>query len=92
MADMERKAISKWTVWASLLIMVMLLGIYIGLYVGLTQDEVRISGRRHRDFSSGYLATAFRPCAWVESAVTGEEVGTCCMSEFWQSIITPPKR
>jgi hypothetical protein len=88
---MQPKATSKWTVSASLLVIMMLLGMYVGAYVALTEDIVRISGRRHRDFSSSYLATAFRPCAWVESAVTGEEVGTCCMSDFWDKLVNPKR-
>ena len=81
----------KWTKLASLLVMVMLFGMYVSAYVALTKDIVKISGRRHRDYSSMYLAVAFRPCAWVESAVTGEEVSTCCMSAFFHDILNAPK-
>jgi hypothetical protein len=83
---MDRKAISKWTKLASLLVMVMLPVMYVVAYLALTQDMVRISGRLHRDFSSSYLATAFRPCAWAESKVTSEEVGTCCISDVFNGL------
>jgi hypothetical protein len=84
---MERKTRNRWLpVWASLAVAFMLFCIYVGGYFALTERWVNISGLSCRDYRTKFLATAFRPCARVESAITGQEVGTCSMQGLWQAI------
>jgi hypothetical protein len=87
---MDGNSINGWKVFSGMLLVVLfLLGVYVGGYFALSKYVLISSGKqtkRCRDFPNNALAVAFRPCAWVESAVTGENVDTSCMSDFWRSI------
>jgi hypothetical protein len=58
-------------------VLVVLLGVYVGGYFWLSDQGIVNSSHKSytvRSYSSGWLAIAFKPAAWIEVTMTGRGV------------------
>jgi hypothetical protein len=64
-------------VLSTFVVLTSLLGVYVGGYFGLGECfELSRGAGKYRIYRYKWLANVFVPAAWIESKLTGEDVGT----------------